>query len=100
MHEIVLAGCTPEPLMSYLKALGGIPSCRGAIRPGRPRLLAGWTLRAPVQAGIATNCRSSSSKTTSPRLSWALGGARSGFFYPGSSESSAREALECNRGGR
>ena len=21
-HEIVLTGCTPEPLMSYLKALG------------------------------------------------------------------------------
>jgi CRISPR-associated protein Csx17 len=92
MPEIVLAGCTPEPLMSYLKVLGVFrlvaeqadPAARLSWRRGVAQLHS--TLdRAGLEKFLLEEYR--------PTPIVGPWGARSGF-YPGSSESSAREALE------
>src|SRR5262249_51790153 len=92
MSEIDLPGCTPGPLMSYLKALGvfrlvaeqsdreaKLSWCGGAAR-----------LHTKLdRAGLEKFFREQYRPT--PIVGpW---GARSGF-YPGSSESSARDALD------
>lgn len=95
MPEIILHGCTPEPLMSYLKALGVLrlvaeqpdPEARGAWRGGT----------FVVSSQLDENAmRQFFLEQYSPTPIVAPWGARSGF-YPGSSESSARAALHAIR---
>jgi len=92
MAEITLAGCTPEPLMSYLKALGVF---RLVAEQADPAARLSW------QAGVA---RLHSKLDREGLVKFFLEqyrptpivgpwGARSGF-YLGSSESSARAALD------
>ena len=90
-QTLTLAGCTPEPLMGYLKALGifrlvseqADPTCRAAWQNGK---LALRTILSEEQLVEFLTERYEPSPIVAP---W---GARSGF-YPGSSEKSAREAL-------
>lgn len=91
MPEVVLTGCTPEPLMSYLKALGvfrivaeqadrdAVGSWRGGV----------FVLRSRFDTDGLTRFLQQEYQPTPIIGPW---GARSGF-YPGSSEASAREAL-------
>lgn len=90
MNEIILEGCTPTPLASYLKALGVLrllatqhPETRGFWRNDQ------FVLRTPLdRAGIEQFFLEKYEPT--PLIApW---GARSGF-YSGSSEKTAREAL-------
>ena len=92
MPEITLDGCTPEPLMSYLKALGVF---RLVAEQADPTATLSW------RGGIA--CISSKFDPDGltaffineyrPTPIIAPWGARSGF-YAGSSESTARESLD------
>jgi CRISPR-associated protein Csx17 len=91
MPEIELAGCTPEPLMNYLKALGVF---RLVAEQSDPDARLSW------DGGVAhLDSQLDRERLTvffleTYRPSPIVGpwGARSGF-YPGSSESAAREAL-------
>jgi CRISPR-associated protein Csx17 len=91
MNVIDLHGCRPEPLMSYLKALGVFRLVAEQADPSAAMSWHGGTCRlhttldrAGLRDFILNRCR------PTPIIGpW---GARSGF-YPGSSESSAREAL-------
>ena len=92
MHEVSLPGCTPEPLMGYLKALGVF---RLVAEQADPSATLCW------KGGIA--CLTSTLDRDGlvaffrdeyrPTPIVGPWGARSGFF-PGGNESSAREALE------
>ena len=95
-NELVLSGCTPTPLASYLKALavlrlvveagtdgGGDPEATGFWRAGEFVLRTTLT-KAQLRAFFLERYR--------PTPLIAPWGARSGF-YPGSSEKTAREAL-------
>lgn len=92
MPVIDLPGCTPEPLMSYLKALGVF------------RLIAEQADAAARLSWHGSQARLHSSLDRAALIDFFLEryrptpvvgpwGARSGF-YPGSSESTARQALE------
>ncbi len=91
MPEIVLAGCTPEPLMGYLKALGVFrlvaeqadPAAQGQWRGSQ------FVLQNSLDRERLVNFFLQEYQPTPIVGPW---GARSGF-YPGSSESSARQAL-------
>ncbi len=91
MNELSLPGCTPEPLMSYLKALGVFrlvaeqadPDARLSWKAGVACLLSRLNRDELVAFFLKEH------RPTPIVGPW---GARSGF-YPGSSESSAREAL-------
>lgn len=90
MNEIVLEGCTPTPLASYLKALGVLrllsskyPETRGLWRGDRFVLLTS-TGREEIERFFL--------EEYAPTPLVAPWGARSGF-YDGSSEKTAREAL-------
>ena len=91
-HAIPLSGCTPEPLMNYLKALGILrivaqqrdPSATGMWKSGIFTLTS--ALDAPGLAAFFLN-----EYAPSPIMGpWA---ARSGFFK-GTSEQAARGALQ------
>ncbi|MBI3245328.1 MAG: type I-U CRISPR-associated protein Csx17 [Deltaproteobacteria bacterium] len=92
MPELILHGCTPEPLMSYLKALGVLrlvaeqadPDARGAWRAGT------FVLSSHLDEDALMKFFLEQYQPTPIVAPW---GARSGF-YPGSSESSARAALQ------
>jgi len=92
MNTIVLTGCTPEPLMSYLKALGVFrliaeqidSSARGFWRGGT------FVLETKLDRDLLVNFFLEKYKPTPIIAPW---GARSGF-YPGPSETTARAALE------
>lgn len=91
MPEIKLEGCTPEPLMSYLKALGVF---RLVAEQADPEARMSWrggvaVLRSKFSRDELTTYFLEQYRPTPIVGPW---GARSGF-YPGSSESSAREAL-------
>jgi CRISPR-associated protein Csx17 len=98
MPELMLHGCTPEPLMSYLKALGILrlvteqadSEARGAWRAGVFVLSTTLDETALLKFFL---------EEYSPTPIVAPWGARSGF-YPGSSESSARAALERIQGAK
>lgn len=89
---LALKGCTPEPLMNYLKALGVFrivseqvdDQCRAAWQGSNLRL---YTRISQLEIERFFLESYAPSPIVAP---W---GARSGF-YPGSSESSARAALE------
>jgi len=102
-HGIELLGCTPEPLMAYLKALGVL---RLVTEQKRDANVRGWwhhgvfSLRSPVLfEGTQTDeeMRRALAKffldDYAPTPIVAPWGARSGF-YAGSSEKTARIALE------
>jgi CRISPR-associated protein Csx17 len=93
-HQTLLPGCTPEPLISYLKALGilrlvsedrehGDPIARGAFRNDV------FVLRSSLDADGLADFFLQHYKPTPILAPW---GARSGF-YGADSEKSAREAL-------
>src|ERR1700723_2097212 len=92
MPEIKLDGCTPEPLMSYLKALGVFrlvaeqadPAATLSWRGGVACLYSKFD-RDELVAFFLNEYR--------PTPIIAPWGARSGF-YAGSSESTARQALD------
>jgi CRISPR-associated protein Csx17 len=91
VNEIALPGCTPEPLMSYLKALGVF---RLVVEQRDPSAKLSWqngiaVLHTVLDRDDLTRFFLDEYKPTPIVGPW---GARSGFF-PGSSESSAREAL-------
>lgn len=91
MNEIALPGCTPEPLMSYLKALGVF---RLVAEQAAPSARLSWAngaavLHTTLDRDSLTRFFLEEYKPTPIVGPW---GARSGF-YPGSSESTAREAL-------
>lgn len=91
MSEITLSGCTPEPLMSYLKALGVF---RLVAEQKDPSAKLSWkngtaVLHTTLDREGLMRFLLDEYKPTPIVGPW---GARSGFF-PGSSESSAREAL-------
>jgi CRISPR-associated protein Csx17 len=100
MAEVVLAGCTPEPLMGYLKALGVFrliaeqadPSTQGMWRGNQ------FVLESSLNRDRLVSFFLEEYRPTPIVGPW---GARSGF-YPGSSESSARQALDAiiNAAGR
>jgi CRISPR-associated protein Csx17 len=92
MPDVELSGCTPEPLMNYLKALGVFRLVAEQADPGA---------RLSWEGGIA-HLQSRIDRqglgvflldTYKPSPIVGPWGARSGF-YPGSSESAAREALD------
>ena len=91
MPEVKLSGCTPEPLMSYLKALGVLRviaeqadvDARLSWAGGVARLQSRLNREEVVDFFI---------NAYAPAPIVGPWGARSGF-YPGSSESSARDAL-------
>ncbi len=104
-HDLALPGCTPEPLMAYLKGLGILrllseqkdPEARGWWKNDvfwlrSPRLFADTTTD-----GGRTTAREELERfflaQYQPTPIVGPWGARSGFF-PGSSERKAREALE------
>ncbi len=92
MPELSLSGCSPEPLMSYLKALGVF---RIVAEQADPNTAASWTgdrlvLQTKFDHDGLVNFFLNDYQPTPIIGPW---GARSGF-YPGSSESSAREALD------
>jgi CRISPR-associated protein Csx17 len=89
--SLALPGCTPEPLMSYLKALGVF---RLVAEQADPAARLSWTggvahLHSQLDRAALENFFLEKYKPTPIVGPW---GARSGF-YPGSSESSARDAL-------
>jgi CRISPR-associated protein Csx17 len=92
MPELRLAGCTPEPLMSYLKALGVFrlvaEQADGAATLAWKDVVAHLTSQLDRDQLCAFFLEHY--KPTPIVGPW---GARSGF-YPGNSESSAREALD------
>lgn len=91
MHELVLTGCAPEPLLSYLKALGILRlvsdqadnHARGAWRNDQ------FVLRSSLDRGGVTDFFVNRYAPTPIIAPW---GARSGFFA-GASEKAAREAI-------
>jgi len=91
MHDVSLPGCTPEPLMGYLKALGVFRLVSEQADPSATLCWKGGVacLTSKLDRdGLVTFFRDEYRPT--PIVGpW---GARSGF-YPGSSESSARDAL-------
>jgi len=92
MPEIILNGCTPEPLMNYLKALGVLrlvteqhdPEARGCWRNDL------FVLHSQLDHCVVTDFFLNHYQPTPLIGPW---GARSGF-YAGSSEKKARQALE------
>jgi len=101
-HDLELAGCTPEPLMAYLKALGILR----LVSEQKDKNARGWWkndvfwLRAPelFKDAVTEDARRDALvkfflEEYQPTPIVAPWGARSGFF-PTSSEKSAREALE------
>ena len=90
-HELELAGCTPIPLAHYLKALGVLRLVSEQVDSGAQ----GWWkndrfwLQSTLDREGLIDFFLERYKPTPIVGPW---GARSGFF-PGSSESSAREAL-------
>lgn len=104
-HDLALSGCTPEPLMAYLKALGVL---RLLSEQKDPDARGWWKndvfwLRSPVLFKDTTTYEGRAEaqealmqfflKEYEPTPIVAPWGARSGFF-PGSSEKTAREALD------
>jgi CRISPR-associated protein Csx17 len=92
MTEIPLTGCTPEPLMAYLKALGIlrlISEQKDAGARGWWRNDVFW-LRSSLDHDALVNFFLEKYEPTPIVAPW---GARSGF-YSGSSEKTARIALE------
>src|SRR4051794_3215576 len=92
MSEIRLDGCTPEPLLSYLKALGVF---RLVSEQADPDARLSWcggvaVLHTKFAGEELTRFILEEYRPTPVIGPW---GARSGF-YPGSSESTARQALE------
>jgi CRISPR-associated protein Csx17 len=93
VSELILDGCTPEPLMGYLKALGVLrlvseskqadPDACGYWRNGT------FALETKLDRDGLLKFFREDYKPTPIVAPW---GARSGF-YPGPSESSARKAL-------
>jgi CRISPR-associated protein Csx17 len=92
MPEVALEGCTPEPLMSYLKALGVLRLVAEQVDPDARLSWRGGVgaLRSCLNRESLTNFFLEQYRPTPVVGPW---GARSGF-YPGSSERSAREALD------
>lgn len=101
-HDLALAGCTPEPLMSYLKALGVLR----LVSEQKDNAARGWWkddvfwLRSSVLFNGAADVESQRAALATflleeyrPTPIVAPWGARSGFFST-SSERSAREALD------
>ena len=91
MPEVPLPGCTPEPLMDYLKALGVF---RLVAEQSDPQATMCWKggiahLTSKLDRDALVSFFRDEYKPTPIVGPW---GARSGF-YPGSSESSARDAL-------
>ncbi|HLG94843.1 MAG TPA: type I-U CRISPR-associated protein Csx17 [Bryobacteraceae bacterium] len=92
MPELILNGCRPEPLMSYLKALGVLrlvskqadPEARGCWRDDM------FVLNSELDRDALAKFFLNKYKPTPLIGPW---GARSGF-YAGSSEKKARQALE------
>lgn len=97
-HEVVLGGCRPTPLASYLKALGILrivaeqkdASAQGHWKEDR------FHITSTLDAAELERFIREEYEPTPLLAPW---GARSGF-YPGSSESSARQALEHIDGAR
>ncbi len=91
MNEVVLSGCTPEPLMSYLKTLGVFRLVAEQLDPTAKLSWHGGVacLHSTLDRDGLIKFFQSDYRPTPVVGPW---GARSGF-YPGSSESSAREAL-------
>jgi len=92
MPEIRLTGCTPEPLLSYLKALGVF---RLVAEQADAKATLSWrggvaVLQTSLDPMALRKFFLEQCRPTPIVGPW---GARSGF-YPGSSESSARDALE------
>ncbi len=90
MPEIELAGCTPEPLMNYLKALGVFRLVAEQCDPDARLSWDGGVARLDSQLdrdGLEIFLL----ETYSPSPIVGPWGARSGF-YPGSSESAARRS--------
>lgn len=93
-HEVVLDGCTPEPLMNYLKALGILRLVASDAAHGDESARGYW-----MNDRFVLRSRLDRSALRDFFLDWyaptpivAPWGARSGF-YAGSSETAAREAL-------
>ena len=92
MNPIVLTGCTPEPLMSYLKAIGVLrlvseqvdPAARGCSRDGV------FVFMSSLDNHRLIRFLEEEYRPTPIVAPW---GARSGFFA-GSPEKTAREALK------
>lgn len=102
VHDLALTGCTPEPLMSYLKALGVLrlvseqkdEAARGCWKNDvfwlrSPVLFEGAATEESKRVALARFLLEEY-KPTPIVAPW---GARSGFF-PTTSEKSAREALD------
>jgi CRISPR-associated protein Csx17 len=91
MPELKLEGCTPEPLMSYLKALGVFRLVAEQVDPAARLSWRGGVaaLSSHLDRDLLVNYFLERYQPTPIVGPW---GARSGF-YPGSSESAAREAL-------
>jgi CRISPR-associated protein Csx17 len=92
MPEVRLEGCTPEPLMSYLKALGVF---RLVAEQADPAATLSWRggsvcLSSKFDRNGLTTFFLNEYRPTPIIAPW---GARSGF-YAGSSESTARQALD------
>jgi CRISPR-associated protein Csx17 len=92
MTEVHLAGCTPEPLMSYLKALGVF---RLVAEQADPAAKLSWhaghaVLHSQLDRTALTAFFREQYAPTPILAPW---GARSGF-YAGTSEKAAREALD------
>lgn len=92
MYELILEGCTPEPLMNYLKALGVLRlvseqadlEARGCWRNDV------FVLRSKLEHDALLDFFLNCYRPTPIVAPW---GARSGF-YAGSSEKAARAALD------
>jgi CRISPR-associated protein Csx17 len=91
-EPILLAGCTPEPLMSYLKALGAFRLIAEQVDPDARLSWCGGVARLHTELTPEelTKFFLEEYRPTPIIGPW---GARSGF-YSGSSETSARHALE------
>ena len=94
-HDVTLHGCTPEPLMNYLKALGVLRLVAEDEAHGDKEARGYWqdnmfVLRSRLDPG---GLRDFFLNHYSPTPIVAPWGARSGF-YVGSSENAAREALK------
>lgn len=95
MHEVVLSGCTPEPLMNYLKALGILRLIAEDREHGDPGARGFWrddvfVLRSRLDEKMLEAFFLEHYRPTPIVAPW---GARSGFF-PGGSEKTARLALD------
>ncbi|MCG5527195.1 MULTISPECIES: type I-U CRISPR-associated protein Csx17 [Halorhodospira] len=91
-HSLVLSGCTPVPLASYLKALGIL---RLVVEQADPEARGCWqneqfVLESRLDAEELKRFFLEEYRPTPLLAPW---GARSGF-YPGSAESGARKILE------